>query len=230
MNNSPNAFCSACGGALSAGDTFCGRCGVALPTAPTGAISLGSAIGLASEQAVDTSAVPTPPTVAPTTPTPNLPVIYASFIQRVAATLVDLGILFAAFLAVSFGIGIVVYTVMPESAGDQFFDSMSEAAYTAIFLIIWVIYRPLLWQVRDGQSFGQALAKIRVRTKEEERMSFANGLGRQAATGALYAFFWPVLMAIDVLWMTWDKSGQRQTLHDKIANTIVVQAKTKDAR
>ena len=61
-------------------------------------------------------------------------------------------------------------------------------------------------------------------------MSFANGLGRQGATGALYVFFWPILMAIDVLWMTWDKSGQHQTMHDKIANTIVVQAKAKDTR
>jgi len=224
MTNSPNAFCSACGGALSAGDTFCGRCGVALPAAPTGAVTLGSTTSLASEQAVDTSAAPSSPAAVPIAPTPNLPVVYASFMQRVAASLVDFGIVFAAFMAASFGIGLVVYAVMPASDGDRFIDSMSEVAYSAIFLIIWMIYRPLLWQVRDGQSFGQALAKIRVRTEEEERMSFANGLGRQAATGALYAFFWPILMAIDVLWMTWDKSGQHQTLHDKIANTIVVQA------
>ena len=230
MNTSPNAFCTACGGALSAGDTFCGRCGVALPAAQTGAVTLGSTTSSASEPAVDTSAVPSPPAVAPIMPTPNLPVVYASFMQRVAASLVDLGIVFAAFMAISFGIGLVVYAVMPASDGDRFIDSMSEAAYSAVFLIIWMIYRPVLWQVRDGQSFGQALAKIRVRTEEEERMSFANGLGRQGATGALYVFFWPILMAIDVLWMTWDKSGQRQTLHDKIANTIVVQAKTKDAR
>lgn len=230
MENGPNAFCSACGGALSPDDAYCGTCGVAVANAPRGAVTLGSATSLAPEQAVDTAAVAPPPPAMPAAPTLELPFAYGSFLQRVAASLVDLGIVFAAFMAVSFGIGIVGYAILPERDVDQFIDTTSDGAYTVAFLVLWVLYRPVLWHFRDGQSFGQALAKVRVRTETGERMSPLNGLGRQLATGLLYLFFWPILMAIDVLWMTWDKTGRHQTLHDKIAKTIVVSAGNKEAR
>ena len=201
-----------------------------MPAAPINAATLGSATSGASDETTDTSAVPTLPTVAPIAPTPQQTVEYASFLQRVAASIADLGIVIGIYLVFMIGLGIVLYATMGEGEADHLIDTTSETTYGLGFLLIWVIYRPLLWQVRDGQSFGQALAKIRVRTVKESRMSFFNGVGRQLATSVMYLVFWPILMAIDVLWMTWDKTGHNQTLHDKIASTIVVQAVNKKAR
>jgi uncharacterized RDD family membrane protein YckC len=232
---SASTICPACGQAASSTDCYCGSCGATIAAAAQSTVAAASTTTATLEPAVDTGTADTPSTVAPASPTPltgalSAPVAHASFTQRAAASLIDLGIVYGTILLASFGVGIVLYTAMPESEGDRIVDQFSDTISGIILIAAWVLYRPILWQLRDGQSFGQSLAKIRTRTIRNTPMTFLNGLGRQAAATLLAVVFWPILWAIDNLWMTWDKTGQRQTLHDKIANTIVVQAKTKDAR
>jgi serine/threonine-protein kinase len=70
---------------------------------------------------------------------------------------------------------------------------------------------------RSGQTWGRRIARVRVvRSRTGEPIGFGRALGRQ-----LFALVTRSLV-LGYLWMLWD--GQRQTWHDKVADTVVVES------
>ncbi len=83
-------------------------------------------------------------------------------------------------------------------------------------LFVIVIYLRALG--RTGQTWGRRITGVRVvRNHTGEPIGFWRALGRQ-----LFGFtISRVVLALGYLWMLWD--DERQTWHDKIADTIVVE-------
>jgi len=83
-------------------------------------------------------------------------------------------------------------------------------------LFVIVIYLRALG--RSGQTWGRRITGVRVvRNHTCEPIGFGRALGRQ-----LFGFtFSRVVLALGYLWMLWD--DERQTWHDKIADTVVIE-------
>jgi uncharacterized RDD family membrane protein YckC len=106
----------------------------------------------------------------------------------------------------------------------------SAGAVVAIGSVIaGCLYGPLLMARRgeqNGQTWGKQLLGLRVMPERGGAMTFWLGLGREALgkqllailTGGLYIPF-------DYAWALWDP--ERQALHDKVADTLVVVAESR---
>ncbi len=72
---------------------------------------------------------------------------------------------------------------------------------------------------RTGQTWGRRITRVRVVANHTgEPIGFWRALGRQ-----LFAFtISRVVLALGYLWMLWD--DERQTWHDKVADTVAVEA------
>ena len=83
-------------------------------------------------------------------------------------------------------------------------------------LFVIVIYLRALG--RSGQTWGRRITGIHVvRNRTGEPIGFGRALGRQ-----LFGFtISRVALALGYLWMLWDE--ERQTWHDKLADTVVVE-------
>jgi uncharacterized RDD family membrane protein YckC len=156
---------------------------------------------------------------------------YARFWRRVGADLLDLllyGLLFAAFAMTaflsamegndtchSFGseAGAVIEVVCAPDAPDTGPRVATLVVGVVGMLFVAGIYLRALG--RSGQTWGRRIARVRVvRNHTGEPIGFGRALGRQ-----LFAFATRSLV-LGHLWMLWD--AERQTWHDKVADTIVV--------
>ncbi len=223
------ATCPTCGAPATPNSRFCGACGSKLesthstepavsavpatavtPTSPT-APAVNTTATPATSQAVGASPTPVPPaSLAPAG------MRYATFWARVGGSLIDALIrLVLVLAAVLIAVGLTE-VVRP----------LGIAVGIVLFVAAWVFYRPLFWWWKDGQSIGGMAAGTRVLRANGDRMTFWRGVGRSVAeiiliyTGSQITL--GILGLLDVLWMTWDK--EKQTLHDKMADTIVVYA------
>ncbi|MGZ8565517.1 MAG: RDD family protein [Actinomycetota bacterium] len=167
---------------------------------------------------------------APPPPVPYGPAFnYATFWQRVAATLID-GLLLVP-IAIPFLIPLMrdvvdevqrsIDTGAPVDA--TLFASGRFLGFTLAFGIVQYAYQVVMIGVW-GATVGKFALSLRVRRSDGSiatwREAFLRPLlqiaisvvGTVAPTG--------ILSLLDNLWMLWDK--QRQTLHDKVASTIVI--------
>jgi uncharacterized RDD family membrane protein YckC len=74
------------------------------------------------------------------------------------------------------------------------------------------------------------LLGIHIATESGERVGLGRAAGRTAvyqvvALAAMRAFFLELLILVDLLWPIWDK--RNQTLHDKVARTVVLRRTTR---
>ena len=197
----PNSTCAHCSAATTADEWFCRRCGGPLASA--------------------TDAAPVRPRQLE--PAPDAP--YASFMRRASASAIDLIIVLTLLIVATFATMIVIYAMLGEADGDRLInDRNAGIILAAATAAAWLLYRPLLWRLRDGQSPGQSLVRIRVVRADRQPLSLARGLLRQVIAIAFTLVLWPILSGLDLLWAAWDKAGRQQTLHDKVARTIVVAA------
>ncbi len=162
----------------------------------------------------------------PWTPPPQ----YASFGQRLLAVLID-SLILSAILVVLGLLSVPLFISSVSTSTDRFGAQTTDITNSALFalgivivsvaFLVAFLYEPLLMARKGdahGQTFGRRVAKIRVTSMQ----------GGPVGTGQIWLrFFMKSLISgsifyLGYLWMLWDP--QRQTWHDKIANTYVVQA------
>jgi uncharacterized RDD family membrane protein YckC len=136
---------------------------------------------------------------------------YASWGRRAAALIIDT-ILTWFVVVLAFGLALLVL-LADEDVG----------ALLLIAAVLFAIVGPFVYYTwltgKTGQTVGKLALGIRVRHEREDRnISYGAAFGRYAIT-IPFGFFW-IPLVIDYLFPLWDK--QNQTLHDKVASSIVV--------
>lgn len=132
---------------------------------------------------------------------------YSTFLQRVAASLIDSAVLFVVTFAIGFIFGIFSY---------QFFG---PDAFVAIGYIIGLIVGWLFYACFESSNYmatpGKLALGIQVRDDDFQRLTFGRATGRHFAR-----FLSSIPLGIGYLFPLWTK--RRQTLHDIVARTVVV--------
>jgi uncharacterized RDD family membrane protein YckC len=95
----------------------------------------------------------------------------------------------------------------------------SLLAFAALLPLAHVAYYTALHGGRSGQTVGNRFTSTAVRSSDGGRLTYAQALGRTLVKLAGLAF-WFMGGFLDVLWPLWDR--RRQTLHDKVADSVVV--------
>lgn len=134
--------------------------------------------------------------------------VLASWGSRAGAWLLDLLIL---------GTAIVILALVADSSDYQWvaFTLFAIALYLGPPLYFWLLIGA------NGQTLGKMALGIYVRRSEDAgRVSYGRAFGRAVSVVLLGVFFLPILLSY--LWPLWD--GRNQTLHDKMAGTIVVRS------
>jgi uncharacterized RDD family membrane protein YckC len=139
---------------------------------------------------------------------------YAPYGRRVKAALID-GVLLAIVLIIV--TGALLIFANRGGAAQGFFLTL---AYVIAYFGPTVYY--VLCVAQGGQTIGKMMSDIAVRRDgdEEESIGYVRSLIRAVVPGFLWLLIIPGLL--DVLWPLWDP--KRQTLHDKIAGSVVVEA------
>jgi uncharacterized RDD family membrane protein YckC len=138
--------------------------------------------------------------------------VYSGWWRRAGALVIDSLLVFgavAAVFALAFGV-----------------DAVNSDVGAAMFLaaIVFFLAGPIwYWIYLTGRAPGQTLGKkalgIRVRHADEDRpIGYGAAAGRYLITVAFGFFYVPAI--VDYLWPIWD--ARNQSLHDKVANSIVV--------
>jgi len=142
------------------------------------------------------------------------PVDYAPYGRRVKAAVIDSLLIWLVFVVLYFAFGVLVFRGGPAQ----------DAARVVLLLLGY--FGPTLYYIvaiaEGGQTVGKMMSNIAVRRDGNEDDSV--GYFRAFLRAVIPPFLWlPLIPGIlDVLWPLWD--GKRQTLHDKIAGTLVVEA------
>ena len=153
---------------------------------------------------------------------------YASFWRRLGGALID-GLALAPLtfslmapmwrevmdqvnLAVERGTRFDATDLMQRSPGVILAIAVVTFAYQAVMVGMW------------GATVGKFAVSVRVRKADGSNASWREALLRPVlqAGVSLVSLVTPIgiLSPVDYLWMLWDR--QKQTLHDKVASTIVV--------
>lgn len=196
------ATCASCGAMIAPADAFCGFCGAgvggepspppspAVNTATTNPIAATSAhLEHAGLSGFDAALGPEP--------TPRRP---AGFWNRLAAWLVDFVLLFIASLPLA-------------ALGG---DVVGSAALLAV-TVSSIIYRPLMWRFRNGQTIGQQAMKIRTLKNDGTAIGIGRGIWRVLATWI--TGFIPIVGRLNVLSMLWNH--ERRCWFDRWSDTRV---------
>ena len=171
---------------------------------------------------------PWPPSLPGTWTPPPPRLRYASFWIRVGATLID-GLVFIP-LSIPFLIGIWnrMSTEIDRSiATGQPVDVTPYlgrfAGWALTLAVITYAYQALMVRYFGG-TIGKLAVGIRVRTDDGNVVGWREALLRPVLQLIVsVGSFVPgagLITLLDDLWMLWDR--QKQTLHDKVAGTIVV--------
>lgn len=175
------------------------------------------------------SAAPMPPAAAPYGAPPIQPAgQYASWIKRVAASLID-GLLTFAIMVIPLGIGVALLVTSLSTTTDLDGYTTTEVTNSgalAVGIIIMVvgfllafafgIWNTVFRQGRTGQTIGKKALNIRV-------VRLDNGQFMGTGTAFLrwiMAYLLGNLCFLDYLWPLWD--DRKQTWHDKVVGTVVI--------
>ena len=87
--------------------------------------------------------------------------------------------------------------------------------------------------LKKGQTPGKQLVGIKVARVRGQRVGLGFMFLREFILKALllgsFAYFsFGLTLAVDNLWPLWDRSGLKQTLHDKVLGTLVVESVRRD--
>lgn len=149
---------------------------------------------------------------------PTLPP-YAGWWRRFAAVVVD-GLL----LAIPFFATLIVSLAVTEGGSDEHDDS---PVWLLLFFawVFWIVapfvYYTILHGRPRGQTLGKRLLGIRVTGVDFHPIGYGRAFGRALLASVMWiACYLPGIL--DALWPLWDE--KKQSLHDKVANSIVVRA------
>jgi uncharacterized RDD family membrane protein YckC len=127
---------------------------------------------------------------------------------RVGAALID-GIIVTA---------VIVALLLAAASGSG--NGAAGAGVVVAYLLAY-LYAPLTMMRKgehNGQTFGKQAVGIRVRRDTGAEMGFWYSALREILVKGLVGTF---TLGIDYLWPLWDK--RNQALHDKVANTVVIE-------
>ncbi|MES2477932.1 MAG: RDD family protein [Bacteroidota bacterium] len=134
------------------------------------------------------------------------PIVYATFWERLAAGILD-------------SIIIGVATFILEKLIDIDFSNLNSYWETNILSgVLTIFYSAYFYSSEKQATWGKQALNIKVTALNGERVSFINAVVRCIAE---YLSF--IILFIGYLMMLWD--DKNQTLHDKIAGTVVVKSK-----
>ena len=154
----------------------------------------------------------------------------ASWGKRVGAALIDALIVGipAVILMMALGIGSFAGT---ECTTDAFGNTVCEpntGFFMAFILsqlipyVAFALYQTLMNGSESGQTVGKKVLKIQVRDEATGGpIGYGKAFLRWLVNAALQLFTCGIGGLLDVLWPLWD--DKRQTLHDKVANSLVVE-------
>jgi uncharacterized RDD family membrane protein YckC len=153
---------------------------------------------------------------------------YAGFWERVASRLIDGLIALLFFLP-----GLVVAIIGFTQTEDGTFDDSDELTNTGVALVIagfalaaaGLIVFFIIWarQLGRGQAWGHRALGIRlVRKDTGQAIGGGSAFGRYLIAVVIGGAGCSLGGLLDVLWMLWDQD--KQTWHDKIMNTVVIEA------
>jgi uncharacterized RDD family membrane protein YckC len=129
---------------------------------------------------------------------------YASYGQRVGAYLIDIVI-----------IGGIILLFVFLGLGSE---SVAPFVFVGVFGLASIVYKPVMEGAR-GQTLGKMAVNIKVvRATDAGPIGYGEAFLRWIV-GAVIGFI-PFGTLVDLLWPLWDQYNQ--TLHDKVAKTIVV--------
>ena len=159
------------------------------------------------------------------------PLPLAGWWLRFAAYLLDTVILLC--------IAVAVFWVVWGTSGVAGTAGIAAAITwgTTDYLFRGVFYAPLLMRRRgehNGQTIGKEVAGIRVVREDGWPMSYGAGVLREWLAKTLViqvagvALTGGVAVLLDYIWPLWDE--RRQALHDRLASTVVLEARPSSAR
>ena len=165
-------------------------------------------------------------------PGPYIPsgVTLSSWGRRFAAYLVDGIIQSVLSLGLAVAIGVAVYNLTTGSDAENAGWAAGVIAYIVLALVWFVLYPPLTMR-RHGERNGQTWAKqwFGIRVIREDRQPVTAGTGfirdvlmQDIVFGFIGSLIFYIPWLLDGLWPLWDE--RNQALHDKVANTFVVDA------
>jgi uncharacterized RDD family membrane protein YckC len=158
----------------------------------------------------------------------------ADFGSRLLAWLIDTAILSGVLLVVTLPAFVALFlTVLrpdieSSSAGNSALPGrfvvavlLFEAGFFVFALLLQYVYEVEM-MYRSGQTVGKRVMKLRVipidPSRRLTRGTAATRYLMQFVVGGIVPFF----SFIDGLWQLWDSSPYLQTLHDKVAQTVVI--------
>lgn len=141
-----------------------------------------------------------------TTTTRTTSLNYASFLERLAAVLID-GILI-----------MVVGGILGRIIGVGGMRAMQESSANFIPSLVGVVYSVYMIS-QHGATLGKMALKIKV---QHEVTGAKLSVGEAFLREVIGKFLSGIVLLIGYFWMLWDP--KRQTWHDKIAKSIVVKS------
>lgn len=153
---------------------------------------------------------------------PASPVSYASWVRQFGAFVIDI-IVVAAFPLAVMTVGIVRATNAENNLYASLDQLVGGIALAALLLIVVSTLYFTVLVAKTGQTLGMRIVGITVRDAKDttRRIGYWRALGRWLLTALLWSFY-AVPGVIDLLWPLCNK--QRQSLHDKIARSVVVRS------
>ncbi len=152
---------------------------------------------------------------------------YAGFWARLGASLLD-GLIVGAIIAIPIILGIML---IKNSTTTDTFDNTTTvtnsgtlAIGVVIIVIGWILaalYEPLMTGrsgVHNGQTLGMQIAGIRITNLQSGQITKGQAWGRYLFKALISG----LVFYLGYLWMLWDTN--KQTWHDKVANTLVLRA------
>lgn len=150
---------------------------------------------------------------------------YASWLVRVGAYLIDGLLLFAATYVIARLLGVHSLTHLAKKQSTEVSRAIEE--FSIIDYALVFLYATVLLTSRWSATLGMRLSGIRLETVDGSKATLARVAGRMAIVlaASLLALAGPLgivvflAVVVDLLWPLWDE--RRQTLHDKLAGTVV---------
>lgn len=136
----------------------------------------------------------------------------ASYGARAGAWLIDFAVVFIPVLLIALAFFTAASTGS-EAAG------LSIVPLFFLWIVVTILYKPLMEGWR-GQTVGKMAVSIKVVGTEGSPCGYGKAFLRWLI-GAIINVV-PFGFLVDVLWPLWDE--RKQTLHDKVAATLVVRA------
>lgn len=160
-----------------------------------------------------------------TAPVPQQPqVVYASFLERCGAIIIDAVIVGIGVGVLSALAQLITVSFMMQSVNNPSGAAPTVSLITIFIMIVQFVLEMVIWYfyflspiAKNGQTLGKKLLKIKiVREDTGEPLGFPKVFLREII-GRMAAGF---VFGLGYFWVLWD--DKKQGWHDKIAGTIVV--------